>query len=239
MSEQPTSTRIQRMMQRHPLKGAFVNGGLEVLDIPLNRFYEPPRYWEPGPSREMHEYIGDLNYTQILKYLVWLMQQKLHPEHASEPIVVTLADLFAYKVSGGFVGASIVDGDLVLLDYSPRVWANYNRFSFKPLTWSVQGGDFDNRVPVKSRRPIDDATARRAYQKLVTLGQSVWRLARASMLIDINWVEPSLVEFQSGRPIVWETRAVVVHKDFPTFAPTATTNTVTEMYTYQDDIVGS
>jgi hypothetical protein len=78
-----------------------------------------------------------------------------------------------------------------------------------------------------------------AYQKLVTLGQSVWRLARASMLIDINWVEPSLVEFQSGRPIVWETRAVVVHKDFPTFAPTATTNTVTEVYTYQDDIVGS
>ena len=223
------------MLQRHPLKGAFVNGGLEVLDIPLNRFYELPMYWEPGPLREMHEYIGDLNYTQILKYLVWLMQQKLHPDRANEPIIVTLEDQFIQSVRDGFFGARLKDGDLVLLNASAGLWANYYRFSVKPLSCSVTSGHFDNAIPKRSSKPLHNGDANRAYQRLVQLGQIVWRTARTHTLLDDSWIKPSIDEFRAGRPIVWETRAVVIHKDFPTFAPTATTNTVTDVYTYKTD----
>ena len=204
-------------MQRDHSKGAFVRGGVEVLDMPLNAFYEPPMYWEHGPARELYERVGSMNYVEILKYFIWLMQQKVHPDRAHEPIIVTLEDQFVQSVRDGFFGACLKDGDLVLLNASAGLWANYYRFSVKPLSCSVTSGHFDNAIPKRSLKPLHDGDANRAYQKLVQLGQIMWRAARAHTLLDDSWIKPSIDEFRAGRSIVWETRSVIVQKDFPTF----------------------
>lgn len=207
--------RISRMLSRDRFQGEFAKGGIELLNLPLNEFYEPPMYWKPGPDREMHELIGDLNYVDILKYFIWLMNQKVHPEYASYPMAITLDDWFKYRQSGGAFQAGLVDGDLILLDYSPRLWSLYYRFSLKPLAMSSI--DEDNTIPNRSKVPINDSNAQRCYHRLVGLGKNLWMHARNNLLLEEDWIASSVAEFRNGNSIEWESRPVVVYKDFPSF----------------------
>lgn len=112
--------------QHHnPFKGSFAEGGVEVLDLPLNKFYVRPKYWEPGYDCVVHHHLGDLNYKELVTFGSWLLKQPLHPEHANPPVLATLSDVYVRMSRNDVTAVRLIGEDLCILQSNPDVWVVY------------------------------------------------------------------------------------------------------------------